>query len=126
MKSVVMAGWLVAVGIGDIVVVIWAVIEESKKHHGKNKENPAFKFFMFAGIMFIGFLLFVAIAYFYTYVEDKEDTTEEEVDDKGKEDDEGGTSSSFWVRTLDMLSFGPAPRGHGQFPRSLCVSGSAQ
>ena len=45
---------------------------------------------------------------------------------QGKEDDEGGTSSSFWVRTLDMLSFGPAPRGHGQFPRSLCVSGSAQ
>lgn len=81
MKSVVMAGWFITVGLGDLIVVIWAVIEEANKKNGQKPEDPAFKFFMFSGIMFIGFLIFILIAYSYTYVDDKRFTVTEDDDE---------------------------------------------
>uniref|UniRef100_F6SF16 Solute carrier family 15 member 2-like n=1 Tax=Ciona intestinalis TaxID=7719 RepID=F6SF16_CIOIN len=54
MKSLVMAGWLVSVGVGDFIVVLWAVIVEIEK--------KKVKFFIFSGMMMVTTVLFAFFA----------------------------------------------------------------
>ncbi|XP_078494097.1 solute carrier family 15 member 2-like [Ciona intestinalis] len=68
MKSLVMAGWLVSVGVGDFIVVLWAVIVEIEKKSGSYHEIPSVKFFIFSGMMMVTTVLFAFFARNYNYV----------------------------------------------------------
>ncbi|XP_023224622.1 solute carrier family 15 member 1-like isoform X1 [Centruroides sculpturatus] len=65
MKSVLQAAWLLTVAFGNIIVVIVSV--------GRFFSKQSYEFFMFAGLMVADMMLFSLIAYFYKYVEAKED-----------------------------------------------------
>jgi len=66
MKSLIMAGWQMTVAIGNLIVVIVAETEFLPQWQ---------EFMFFAGLMVVAALIFAVIAYFYKYVEQKNNTT---------------------------------------------------
>lgn len=61
MKSVLQGGWQLAVGVGNLIVVIVAEV--------KAFDSQAYEFFLFAGLMMVDMLLFAFLAKQYKYVE---------------------------------------------------------
>ena len=81
MKSVVMAGWLLTVSVGNLIVVILTDLKLS--------DDLATEFFFFAVLLVVVVMVFIIMCHFYTYVdygcvslEDEEEEGDEEEEDR--------------------------------------------
>ncbi|CAB3376602.1 Hypothetical predicted protein [Cloeon dipterum] len=80
MKTLIMSGWLIAVAVGNIVVIGFAGAQIFKK--------MLWEYVLFAGLMFLSMVVFAVQAVRYTYVEipsdDEESEKKDEEDSKTK------------------------------------------
>ncbi|XP_027736114.1 solute carrier family 15 member 1 [Empidonax traillii] len=84
MKSVLQAGWLLSVAVGNIIVLIVAGASKLSKQWAE--------YVLFAALLFVVCIIFAIMATFYTYVDPNEieaQFNEQEKEDKKDEDDHG-------------------------------------
>ncbi|NWV79059.1 S15A1 protein, partial [Dasyornis broadbenti] len=82
MKSVLQAGWLLTVAVGNIIVIIVAGASQLDKQWAE--------YVLFAALLLVVCIIFAIMAYFYTYIDPNEieaQFSEEEKKDKKDQDD---------------------------------------